>query len=368
MIDKFPYVRNVNFPHRYISPEKLFIYLRENFSDGIQEIGRSVLGKPIYCFSIGKGNINVAAWSQMHGNESTATLAMLDFLSTISEAPYLSNELFEKIHLDFIFMLNPDGAEKWTRRNALEIDLNRDFLKSSSPEINVLKNFILKKKYDYALNLHDQRTIFTTDGSTPATLSFLSPSEDEERTLTENRKKSMAVIGKIYEYLEQEIPNQIGRYTDEFYPTSVGDNFMKAGIPTLLFEGGHFPDDYIRVGTRKYYTYAFYLALKAMTELKGKIDFYKTYNEIPENKATHCDLIYRNVQLPISFDCEVDIAVQYQECYEGDSEISFVPYIIEIGDCSKRKAWKEIDCKDKKIIFSDNCFPKINEKVNFEVK
>ena len=36
-------------------------------------------------------------------------------------------------------MLNPDGSEKWTRRNALDIDMNRDFLKESSPEIKILK-------------------------------------------------------------------------------------------------------------------------------------------------------------------------------------------------------------------------------------
>lgn len=73
-------------------------------------------------------------------------------------------------------MLNPDGSEKWTRRNALDIDMNRDFLKESSPEIKILKKIAKEKKYDYALNLHDQRTIFTTDGVHPATLSFLSPS------------------------------------------------------------------------------------------------------------------------------------------------------------------------------------------------
>jgi hypothetical protein len=101
--------------------------------------------------------------------------------------------------------------------------------------------------------LHEQRTIFSTDGKNPATLSFLAPSEDYDRTVTENRKKSMAVIASIYNVLRMQIPNQIARYSDEFYPTSTGDNFMRAGIPVILFEGGHFPDDYQRFGTRKYY-------------------------------------------------------------------------------------------------------------------
>jgi hypothetical protein len=75
---------------------------------------------------------------------------------------------------------------------------------------------------------------------------FLAPSENVERTVTENRKKCMAVIADVYNHLKEMIPNQIGRYSDEFYPTSTGDNFIKAGMPTILFEGGHFVDDYTR--------------------------------------------------------------------------------------------------------------------------
>jgi hypothetical protein len=87
------------------------------------------------------------------------------------------------------------------------------------------------------------------------------------------------------------IPNQIGRYSDEFYPTPTGDNFIKGGMPTILFEGGHFVDDYTRKGTRKYYTIALYYALKAISELNSDITGWETYLEIPENKETHYDII-----------------------------------------------------------------------------
>lgn len=189
MASVFEYFTNVNFSNRYILPQKLFSYLQENYSDYISEVGKSVLGQPVYQFSIGNGPVNVLAWSQMHGNESTATLAMLDLLYSMDKNTELKDRLFSKITLDFIFMLNPDGSEKWTRRNALDIDMNRDFLKESSPEIKILKKIAKEKKYDYALNLHDQRTIFTTDGVHPATLSFLAPSFDQDRTLNENRKR-----------------------------------------------------------------------------------------------------------------------------------------------------------------------------------
>ncbi len=362
------YQKNPNFPNRYISPEKLFFYLQENLSDYIQEIGKSYLGKPIYELTIGNGNIAVLAWSQMHGNESNATHAMLDLLITLDNHLELKDELFSKIQLDFIFMLNPDGSERWTRLNAADIDLNRDFHNEASTEIRFLKNAVASKKYDYALNLHEQRTIFTTDGIHPATLSFLAPSEDVERTVTENRKKCMAVIADVYNHLKEMIPNQIGRYSDEFYPTSTGDNFIKAGMPTILFEGGHFIDDYTRQGTRKYYTIALYYALKAISELNSGTDGWEEYLNIPENRETHYDIIYRNVKLNTEHECVLDVAVQYREIKEeGKDEISFIPFVMEVGDVKQRKGWLEIDCTGKRFI-SATKYPKLDEEVNFTIE
>ncbi|KMQ67299.1 peptidase M14 [Chryseobacterium sp. FH2] len=362
------YQQNPDFPNRYISPEKLFSYLQVNLSDYIQEIGKSYLEKPIYKLTIGSGNINVLAWSQMHGNESNATHAMLDLLITLDKAQELKEELFSKIRLDFIFMLNPDGSHKWMRLNAAEIDLNRDFHNEASKEIKILKKTAASEKYDYALNLHEQRTIFTTDGVHPATLSFLAPSENIERTVTDNRKKCMAVIAEVYRHLKELIPNQIGRYSDEFYPASTGDNFIKSGMPTILFEGGHFVGDYIRKETRKYYTIALYYALKAISELNSGIDGWETYLDIPENKETHYDIIYRNVKLNTDHECILDVAVQYREIVEdGKDEISFVPFVMEVGDVKKRKGWLEIDCTGKKFI-SATKYPKLDAVAEFRIE
>lgn len=361
----FKYIKNVNFPHRYISPQKLFVYLEENYSDCIVKIGESTLGKPIYMFSKGRGNVNVLAWSQMHGNESNSTLSMLDVLVSLEANPV--DEFWDKISLDFIFMLNPDGSEVWTRRNILDVDINRDFLKESSIEMKILKQIAFAKKYDYALNLHEQRTVFSTDYQHPATLSFLSPSENIERELTENRKKSMAIISAIYRELSSEIPYHIARYTDEFYPTSSGDNFMKSGIPVILFEGGHFENDYKREKTREYYAKALFIALRTMGNFRGITEGYKDYFNIPENKESHFDIIYRNVKLNTDFESIVDIGVQYKEVIkEGKEEIDFIPYVVNVGDLGKKKSWKEVDCKGKQFI-CEKKFPKIDAPVNFEI-
>lgn len=364
----FIYRKNPNFPNRYISPEKLFFFLQQNYSSFISEIGTSTLGKPIYKMTLGSGETKVLAWSQMHGNEANSTLAMLDLLEVFKHQPDLHEKLFKEITLDFIFMLNPDGAEKWTRRNALDIDMNRDFLKMSSKELPLLKKIAKNGKYQYAMNLHEQRTIFSTDGKHPATLAFLAPAQNYERDITETRKKAMAVISKIYKCIKGELKNQVARYSDEFYPTSTGDNFMKMGIASILYEGGHFPDDYLRENTRKFYTIALYEGLTAISELKGSISGWENYEKIPENKETHYDVVYRNVKLNTNFDCVLDIAVQYKEEYnDGDENISFVPIVVEVGDVGRKKGWKEIDCTGKTFI-CDQKFPKLDAPMNFDVE
>ncbi|KQT17316.1 peptidase M14 [Chryseobacterium sp. Leaf404] len=362
------YKSNQHFKSRYIFPERLFHYLRENFAGQIFKIGISYLKQPIYKLSFGTGPVKIIAWSQMHGNESNATLAMIDLLFSLENDTEQKRNLESRIHLDFIFMLNPDGSKKWTRLNAQELDLNRDFHNNHSAELKFLKETIEKGGYHYGLNLHEQRTIFTTDGIHPATLSFLSPSEDQERNITENRKKCMAVISEIFAKLENLIPNQIGRYSDEFYPTSTGDNFMKAGLPTVLFEGGHFENDYLRKETRKYYTIALYYALEAMAELNSGIEGWEDYFKIPENKETHYDIIYRNVKLNTDHECILDIAVQYKEFYEsGNDDITFVPYVVAVGDVKNKKGWKEFDCSGKRFV-SETKFPKLDEPVRFSIE
>lgn len=362
------YRRNPDFPHRYIPPTTLENFLQKNLSDYNRVIGTSYAGKNIRMLTLGSGPVRVIAWSQMHGNESNATHALLDLWESLQYRPDLRDQLFSEITLDFILMLNPDGSEVWNRRNAQDIDLNRDFLKLESKELPILKEAVRTGNYHYGLNLHEQRTIFTTDGVHPATFSFLSPSVSPERELTETRKKGMAVIARIYEKLNLYIPHQTGRYTDEFYPASTGDNFSRMGLPVILYEGGHFPEDYERKHTRKYYTLALYEGLKAMAQLRGSTSGFGGYFEIPENQETHYDFIYRNVKLNTGFDCVLDVAVQYkEELLPGNEEITFTPVVVAAGDVGDKKGWKEMDCTGKKFI-CDSEFPKLDHVVNFRIE
>lgn len=79
-----------------------------------------------------------------------------------------------------------------------------------------------------------------------------------------------------------------------------------------------------------------------MTELNSGTEGWEAYLEIPENKETHYDIIYRNVKLNTDHECVLDIAVQYRELKEeGRDEISFIPFVMEVGDVKNGKDGKK---------------------------
>jgi hypothetical protein len=201
--------------------------------------------------------------------------------------------------------------------------------------------------------MHDQRTIFSAGTNPfPATVSFLSPSFNEERELNVTRKKSMSLIASASLMLEKFIPNQIGRYDDSFNLNFIGDFFQAQGTPTILFEAGHFPNDYAREETRKY----IFLALLKMVQdicLDVEDQLIDVYFEIPENKKLFNDVIVRNVK---SEDSTIkDIVIQYKEVVE-DEHINFVPFIEKIEKNIPFFAHREINADGQSLILEKH-FP-----------
>ncbi|HEA30620.1 MAG TPA: DUF2817 domain-containing protein [Leeuwenhoekiella sp.] len=313
----------------------------------IKELGTSVEGKTIHSIEAGHGPVKVLAWSQMHGNESTTTKAVFDLLHFLSTDKGKATELLEKITLCIIPMLNPDGAAYYTRLNANKVDLNRDAQALTQPESKILKQVYMDFKPDFALNLHGQRTLFGV-GEPPrsATVSLLSPAQDEDRTVTPARKRGMDVIVAIHRMLQAFIPQAVGRYDDSYNLNCVGDTLQSLDIPTILFEAGHFSGDYNREQTRTFIFLALLQALEKVADRDDIVNFDpETYFAIPENKKCFYDYIIRNVNLPKK--SITDIAVHFEEKIDQNG-VKFVPKIEKIGNLSDYKGHQEYDFKDKK--------------------
>ncbi|MFV0199227.1 M14 family zinc carboxypeptidase [Empedobacter falsenii] len=333
-----------------------------------EQIGTSFLGNEIYKLSFGTGEKRLLIWSQMHGNESSGTRAMFDVINFFEQKSELAQTILSQLTIDFIPMLNPDGANVNTRRNAVGIDINRDFLAKQSTEIHILLDQVVKGNYQTLFNLHDQRTIFNVGQTAkPATLSFLAPSYNVEEDVNEVREKTMGIIQSMNTALQQVIPGQVGRYTSEFYPMSTGDNFTKMGYPCVLFEAGHFANDYQRNTTRKYNALAILAGLNALaTQDKFPFD---NYLSIPQNGQKYLDILIRNVQLKnedkFSF---VDLGIYFEDEYnEENNTVDQMAKIVEIGDLRKFIGHLEIDAKKQIYKGVQKNYPILNQLATFEI-
>ena len=329
-------------------------------------IGKSVLGKPIYKYSIGTGKTKIFMWSQMHGNESTTTKALFDFFNVINSQEEIGVKLLQEFTFCFLPMVNPDGAELYTRENANKVDLNRDSVDLSQPESQLLRKTFEDFKPDFCYNLHDQRTIFGagTTGNV-ATVSFLAPSFNENRDVNEVRSKAMNVIVAMNEELQKHIPNQVGRFDDGFNINCIGDMFTFLNVPTILFEAGHFQDDYYREYTRKMIFISLISGLKHIYENDIVNNEIANYLSIPQNNTVFYDFLYKNIK--INYDGKeiiTNFAVQYKEELI-DEKIQFNAYIVEIGELKGKFGHYLYNAH--KMMYSDDeeNIPKLNQKANF---
>ena len=359
--------RQEEFDSKWLNFEELNRYFSLK-STQKEQIGTSFLGNPIYKLSFGSGEKRLLIWSQMHGNESSGTRAMFDVINFFEQKSELAQAILSNLTIDFIPMLNPDGANVNTRRNAVGIDINRDFLAKESTEIHVLLNQIEKGNYQTLFNLHDQRTIFNVGQTAkPATLSFLAPSYNVEEDVNEVRKKTMGIIQAMNTELQKIIPGQVGRYTSEFYPMSTGDNFAKMGYPCVLFEAGHFPDDYQRNETRKYNALAIIAGLNALLA-KENLPF-DSYTNIPQNGQKYLDIILRQVQIKNEEKSSVvDLGIYFEDYYnEEKNSVEQHAKITEIGDLRKFIGHLEIDAENQVYQGEFKNYPSLDQIATFMV-
>lgn len=352
---------------RYITLEHIEPLLQKlNTNNQLQLIGESVLEQPIYSYQIGNGKTKILLWSQMHGNESTTTKALIDFLNFLNSKSETANQLLKFFTFYSIPMLNPDGAKLYTRENANKIDLNRDSQNLTQPESNILRKIYEEFKPDFCYNLHDQRTIFgVSDTGKPATVSFLSPSYNEERAINEDRIKAMNIIVRMNEVLQQYIPGQVGRFDDSFNINCIGDTFQSLGTPTILFEAGHFQGDYEREETRKFIFFALLSGFIAIYENVIVDNEIVDYINIPQNNPNFFDFVYRNVRINYdSSEIITNFAAQYKEELI-DNKIFFNAFVVKIGDLEDNFGHFEYDAKEQMYSDSNKNIPNLNQKADF---
>jgi len=304
---------------RYIHASSIVKLLKKLPSEfDVKTQGFSVEKRPIHSVTIGTGKVKILLWSQMHGNESTTTKAIFDLFNAFQNQSKLpiTKTILSSCTLCVIPILNPDGANAYTRVNANQVDLNRDAQNRSQPESKLLWEIYKDFAPDFCFNLHGQRTIFGFENTgKPSILSFLTPSADQNRNITLSRKRSMQVIGHIYNKLSSYLPGNMGLYDDGFNINCTGDTFQANGTPTILFEAGHYPNDYNREVTRRYIFMAIIVALE--NTFSNSIVDNSIYLTIPKHQKCFCDILFKNT-------ADGDIGIQFVEKLINNT-ITYIP-------------------------------------------
>jgi hypothetical protein len=253
----------------------------------LETIGASIEGRPIQHLSVGRGPLPILLWSQMHGDEPSATPALIDaveYLRRHRGEPGVAR-LLDALTLHIVPMLNPDGAQRFERRNAQGIDINRDALRLQTPEGRALKALRDRVSARVGFNLHNQ-SWRTSVGRPPrpATISLLSVAYDEARTENEGRRLTKKLCAVIRDALEPFAAGQLGRYDDEFEVRAFGDNVTKWGTPVVLIESGPWPGPEPDLALTRLNFVAIMSALEALATGRVETADPQRYETLPMNE------------------------------------------------------------------------------------
>ncbi len=308
--------------------------------------GFSYENRPIDVLTIGSGRVNVLAWSQMHGNEPTSTMALLDAMDYLESGAEDAAVIRSKLTLTVIPLLNPDGYSRYDRRNAQGIDINRDARLLVSPEARLLMDTWKITKPTFALNLHDQETRYVSFNPPQETLlAMLAPECDELKTVTETRRRAMKVIAGVASEIGS---GRVARYDDVYTPTAFGDTFMRSGTSSILIESGTTPGDKLRSLSRAAMSKAILAALMIIASGGYESIDEAEYDRLPLNLDLNgYELIVKNltVKSPRG-DYKTDIAVGRVKptCNVEDFIDDFDDYRVKgIGDLGNAVALRTVD-------------------------
>lgn len=328
--------------------EQLILSHQETNVLEVGEIGRSVLDKSIYELRFGQGPRKVMLWSQMHGNEPTATMALMDLFNFLEGQndglDSVRNLLRDRTTLHFIPMLNPDGADRYVRRNALDIDLNRDARAGATPEGALLKQRASEIKPSYGFNLHDQNIYYNVPGTpTPVTIALLAPAFNYERDINDVRGRAIKLAVGMNRLLQELIPGAVARYDDAFTPRGFGDNFQQWGASTVLIESGGYKGDPEKQFIREL---NFKIILNALIEIAhGSYEKHliHEYEQIPVNDSKLFDLLVRQVRIKHSDSLSfiADLGINRDEITQ-DTSFTLRSRIADLGDLKENYGYDEL--------------------------
>jgi len=344
------------FTARRFSPERFWeivtlIVESKDRSFSQLEVGQSFEGRPIRLVTAGTGPTGVLLWSQMHGDESTATMAIADILNyfRLHSEREPASTILASLKLFFLPMLNPDGAARFQRRTAQGIDMNRDALALQTPEARILQKTHEQHKPEFGFNLHDQELSTVGDTRELTAVALLAPAVDGKKSDNDVRRKAKLVAATMLESLSHLISGKLARYDDSFEPRAFGDAMQRWGTSTVLVESGHLRNDPEKQFIRQLNAVGILATLYAIATGDYRASDLHLYESLPFNSKRAYDIIIRDVSLTHKTGAitTADLGISYQV----DAHTEDTPMLVDIGDLQTFVGLRELDGRGKSIAF-----------------
>jgi hypothetical protein len=323
-----------------------------------ERVGTSLEGRSINMVSVGSGPFRVLLWSQMHGDEPTATAALFDIFEYFQrhKTDPVVQRILSSLTLYVIPMLNPDGAERFQRRNAQGIDVNRDALSLQTPEGRTLKAVRDRFNPRVGFNLHNQGWGTSVgDPPKPASISLLSVAYDKPRSDNAGRRLTKKLCAVIRDALEPFASGQIGRYDDEFEVRAFGDNLTLWGTPVVLIETGGFPSADPDPPLIRLNFVGILSALDALATGAVERADPKRYESLPMNESKLFYILVQQATVVSGtgappFTADIGIAANRRvRAIEGERRIQMQANISDLGDLRTYGALRSIDARGRVV-------------------
>ena len=177
-------------------------------------------------------------WSQMHGDEPSATPALLDVVDTLLSGVPGGDAILDRLTLLIVPMLNPTAppATRAATRRASTSTETRSSSRRRGPRPQVDTRPLLA-----GARLQPSRPGPAHRGGRhgrPASIALLAVAGDPQGTLTPGRARARRVASLVARTVSPYVPGGVARYDEEWNPRAFGDNVTAWGTPVVLIESG----------------------------------------------------------------------------------------------------------------------------------
>ncbi|MBN1476467.1 hypothetical protein JXA47_06935 [Candidatus Sumerlaeota bacterium] len=256
-------------------------------------------GRAIHHLSFGHGPTSVLIWARQHGDEPLCSVALMDLLGFLVDRheSEIVQTIAENLTLHIVPMVNPDGVERFTRRNASDVDPNRDGRLRQSQSGRALR--VMWERFNPAVcfNMHDQEPRkSTSDTGQLIALSFQACPFDVAETMGPHLRRAKQLCGLMEHTLSPWIGGHMARYEANYMARAFGDSMSRWGVSAVLIETGGWygplaeSEDFV---TRCHFlallTGVFAVATNAQEAISPE-----RYDRMPLEGRQHFDLLVRD--------------------------------------------------------------------------